>query len=71
MSSQIRYRESRGSHCQWRVQTTEYTEWHRPLAGVHSIMMEKLTQTGECGGLQAHPLSLHLPSHTKLRGQIH
>ncbi len=26
--------------------TTEYTEWQRPLSGVHSIMMEKLAQAG-------------------------
>jgi hypothetical protein len=34
--------------------------------GVHSIMMGKLAQGGE-GGMHAHPLSLHLPSRTKLQ----
>jgi hypothetical protein len=27
-------------------ETFLYTEWQRPLSGVHSIMMEKLTQAG-------------------------
>jgi hypothetical protein len=27
-----------------------HTEWQRPLSGVHSIMMEKFAQDGECGG---------------------
>ncbi len=54
-----------------------HKEWYYPLSGVHSIMMEKLTQAGEGGGVHAHPLSLYLPSRTKLwctlhlRGQIH
>jgi hypothetical protein len=30
--------------------TTEYTDWLRPLSGEHSIMMEKLSQTGEGEG---------------------
>jgi hypothetical protein len=42
-------------------------EWQRPLSGVHSIMMEKLAQAGVCGGVHAHPLSLYLPSRTKLQ----
>jgi hypothetical protein len=29
---------------------TEYTEWQRPLSGVHSFIMEKLAQSGEGGG---------------------
>ncbi len=57
--------------------TTEYTEWQRPLSGVHSVMMEKLSQAGEGAGVHAHPLLLYLLSRTKfwctlqLRGQIH
>ncbi len=53
-----------------------HTNWQRPLSGVHSVMMEKLSQPGE-GGVHAHPLSLYLPSRTELwctlqlRGQIH
>ncbi len=53
-----------------RVATAAF--WH-----TYSIMMEKLAQAGEGGGLLAHPLSLYLPSRTKLqctlqlRGQIH
>ncbi len=35
--------------------TTEYTEWQWPLSGVHSIMMEKLAQAGECGWVHATP----------------
>jgi hypothetical protein len=35
---------------------TEYTEWQRPLSGIHSIMMEKLDQTGEGGGCAPAPL---------------
>ncbi len=31
------------------VLPTEYTEWQRPLSGVHFILMEKSTQTGEGG----------------------
>ncbi len=37
-----------------------HTEWHRPLSGVHSTMMEKWD-------VHAHPLSLFLPSRTKLQ----
>ncbi len=29
---------------------TDYTEWQRPISGVHSIMREKLAQAGEGGG---------------------
>jgi hypothetical protein len=36
------------------------------LSGLHSIMMKKLTQAGEDGGVHARFLSLHLPSRTKL-----
>jgi hypothetical protein len=32
-----------------------HAEWQRPLSGVHSIMMEKLAQAGEGGGVHAHP----------------
>jgi hypothetical protein len=32
-----------------------HTEWQRPLSGVHSIMMEKLSQAGEGGGGGARP----------------
>ncbi len=45
-----------------------HIEWQRPLSGVHYFMR---------GGVPAHPLSLYLPSCTKLqctlqlRGQIH
>jgi hypothetical protein len=34
-----------------------HTEGHRPLSGVHSIMMEKLTHAGEGGGCTPTPLS--------------
>jgi hypothetical protein len=60
------------------VRTTEYTEWQWPLSGIHSIMMVKSAQSGE-GSVctpRALPLSLYLPSQTKLwytlqvRGQI-
>ncbi len=45
-----------------------HTEWQRPLSGVHSIMMEKLAQAGEGGeGCTPTPLSLHLPSRSKLQ----
>jgi hypothetical protein len=39
------------------IGTTEYTEWQRPLSGVHvhSIMMEKLAQAGEGGGCTPFP----------------
>ncbi len=32
------------------VTSTEYTEWQRPLSGLHSIMMDKMVQAGENGG---------------------
>ncbi len=35
-----------------------------PISGLHSIMMEKLSQAGEGGGVHALPLSLYLPSRT-------
>jgi hypothetical protein len=38
---------------------TEYTEWQRPLSGVHSIIMEKSAQAGEGGGCTANPF--HVP----------
>jgi hypothetical protein len=38
--------------------TTEYTEWQRPLSGIHSIMMEKLAQAGEFGGCRPLPFTL-------------
>jgi hypothetical protein len=41
--------------------STEYTEWQRPLSGVHSIMMEKLAQAGEAG--RCMPILLHSVSH--------
>jgi hypothetical protein len=46
-----------------------HTEWQRPLSGVLSNMMEKLSQAGEDGGggVDAHLLSLYLPSRTKLQ----
>ncbi len=31
------------------IETFEYTEWQRPLSGVHSIMMETFAQVGEGG----------------------
>ncbi len=71
----------------WRTrQTTEYTEWQCPLYGVHSIMMVKSAQPewgwgctvhGERCTVHALPLSLYLPSRSKLwwtlqlRGQIY
>ncbi len=45
-----------------------HTEWQRPLSGVHSIMMEnqpRLVKVGG-GGLHTQPLSLYMPSRTKL-----
>ncbi len=54
-----------------------HTEWQWPISGVHSIMMEKPAHAGEGEGVHALPLSLYLPSRTKLqcafqlRGQIH
>jgi hypothetical protein len=37
------------------VSSPQYTEWQRPLSGVHSIMMEKWAQAGEeGGGVHAH-----------------
>ncbi len=51
-----------------------HTEWQWPISGVHPVMMEKSALAGE---VHAHPLSLYLPSCTKLqctlqlRGQIH
>jgi hypothetical protein len=47
--------------------TVLLTEWQQPLSGAHSTMMEKLAQPGEVRGVHAHPLSLYLPSHTKLQ----
>jgi hypothetical protein len=32
------------------VLPTEYTEWQRPLSGMHSNLMGKSAQTGEGGG---------------------
>ncbi len=45
------------------------TEWQRPLSGVHSIMMEKISPGwwGWGPGVHAHPLSLYLPSRKKLQ----
>ncbi len=37
------------------IPETEYTEWQRPLSGIHSIMMEKLAQGGEGGAGGARP----------------
>jgi hypothetical protein len=44
--------------------STFYTEWQRPLSGVHSIIMEKLAQ-GRLGCTRPFWCALHL------RGQIH
>ncbi len=59
------------------VLPTEYTEWQRPLSGVHAILMEKSAQTGEGGGCTPTPF-YHIYYHYKiviytlqLRGQIH
>jgi hypothetical protein len=46
-----------------------HTEWKWPLSGVHSIMVEKLAQPGEGGGVHARPLSLYLPQ-SKYRGRV-
>jgi hypothetical protein len=35
-----------------------HREWERPLSGVHSIMIEKLAQAVEGGGVHAQSLSL-------------
>ncbi len=32
-----------------------HTEWQPPLFGVHSIMMEKLAQAGDGGGVRPPP----------------
>jgi hypothetical protein len=48
---------------------TDYTEWQRPISGVHSIMMEKSAQAGEGGGCAAQ-CAVHPPPspvHTKLQ----
>jgi hypothetical protein len=37
-----------------------HTEWQRPLSRVHSVMMEKLAQVGEGGGVHALPLLLYI-----------
>ncbi len=58
-----------GSLSLTRLQST--TEWQRPLSGVHSIMMVKLSQPGERVGVHVHPLSLHLPSSTKQSCGVH
>jgi hypothetical protein len=36
---------------------SEYTEWQRPLSGVHSIMMVKSAQPGEGGGCTPSPFT--------------
>ncbi len=41
----------------WRRPSTEYTEWQRPLSGVHSTTMEKLAQPREGGGWT--PIPIH------------
>ncbi len=46
------------------VMTTEYTEWQRPLSGVHSIMMEKFAQAGEGGGCTVRPPSFTISTST-------
>ncbi len=48
-----------------------YTEWQRPLSGVHSITMEKLAQAGEGGVCTPTPSHYiyHQCTH-QLRGQI-
>ncbi len=35
-----------------------HTEWHRPLSGVHSIMMEKSAPPGESGGTRLPPFTI-------------
>jgi hypothetical protein len=35
--------------------TTEYTDWQRPLSGIHSIMMEKSARAGGGGGCMPTP----------------
>jgi hypothetical protein len=42
-----------------------YTEWRLPLSGVHSIMMEKLSQPGEGGGCT--PTPFHFIYHNHLQ----
>ncbi len=48
-----------------------HTEWQWPISGAHSIMMEKSALASEGGWClptpSAHPLSLYLPSSTKLQ----
>ncbi len=43
-----------------KVRGTEYTEWHWPLSGVHSMMRVKSAQAGEGGG--ARPPSFTMSS---------
>ncbi len=39
--------------------TTEYTQsGNGPISGVHSIMMEKLTQAGQGGGCRPYPFTI-------------
>ncbi len=42
-------------------QSTEYSEWQRPLSGVDSIMMVKLAQAGEGGGCTPTPFHYIYP----------
>ncbi len=71
--------ESAGKKCagEGRISATEYTEWQRPLSGVHSIMMEKLKPGWWGWRVHAHSFPLYLPSRKKLKctlqvlGQIH
>ncbi len=44
-----------------KVADTEYTEWQRPLSGVHSIMTKKSAQAGEGGGCT--PTTVHYTYH--------
>jgi hypothetical protein len=46
-------------------QSTHKVQW--PISGVHSIMMEKSALAVEGSGCTPHPLSLYLPSRTKLQ----
>ncbi len=45
--------------CNWVAKTREHTERQRPLSGIHSIMMEKLAQSGERGGARPPPSTIY------------
>jgi hypothetical protein len=43
--------------------STEYTEWQWPLSGIHSIMMENVSQAGMVGGCTPPPFTISTITH--------